>query len=44
MLVTHAYRLTAILGPVFLLCIEGGAFLTPPIGGGGGILGFISVD
>jgi len=33
--------LTAILAPGFLLCIGGGAFLTPPIGGGGGALTFI---
>jgi len=39
--VVQAYRLTAILGPGFLLCIGGGAFLAPPIGGGGGTFGFV---
>lgn len=41
----HAYLLAGTLGPGFLLCKGGGAFLAPPSGGGGGTnFGFDYVD
>ena len=40
----HAYLFTGTLGPGFLLCKGGGAFLAPPNGGGGGTFGFCYKD